>query len=214
MINSINPYFLNTYNNSAFQTEYNINIPFGVNRHTATPIKKIAKHCAYCGQEMFSDEGIKSIIKKMSLAKGADLLDELIKLKNRSTPKSIDLVEKAINLAKNEPTKTGQEISNEVDFLKSSVFEYFRATAEHIMPFSIGGKNSPKNFLAVCCDCNQKRDNKDFKEFISGIPNIVQNFKQYFKELSGHYKIKGHDYSEYMSQKIEQLTGLKIDYRS
>jgi len=67
MINSINPYFLNTYNNSAFQTEYNINIPFGVNRHTATPIKKIAKHCAYCGQEMFSDEGIKSIIKKIVL---------------------------------------------------------------------------------------------------------------------------------------------------
>jgi len=59
------------------------------------------------------------------------------------------------------------------------------ATVEHIIPKSKGGTLRKVNCLVVCKTCNEKRKNKNFKDFVSGsrFPRREWLFDKYNKAL-------------------------------
>ena len=51
------------------------------------------------------------------------------------------------------------------------------ATADHILPISLGGNNTQVNLIVCCEDCNLERGNQDFRKFLSYKNKEYRNIK-------------------------------------
>ena len=57
------------------------------------------------------------------------------------------------------------------------------ATAEHVLPHSLGGENKPSNFLSECAGCNNPRSSKPYTEWIKVHPEFLRNPQIYIEHV-------------------------------
>ena len=49
--------------------------------------------------------------------------------------------------------------------------------ADHVVPYSKGGKGDPDNLIASCNSCNMKKGNKSLEEFIDSDPKMYGHLR-------------------------------------
>lgn len=57
------------------------------------------------------------------------------------------------------------------------------ATAEHIKPKSLGGENTPSNFLSECAGCNNPRSSLPYVDWIKVHPEFTRNPQTYIEHV-------------------------------
>ncbi len=57
------------------------------------------------------------------------------------------------------------------------------ATAEHVLPQSLGGENSASNFLSECAGCNNPRSSKPYHEWLKVHPEFRRNPQTYIEHV-------------------------------
>ena len=62
------------------------------------------------------------------------------------------------------------------------------ASAEHLVPKSQGGTEALVNLIVVCTSCNTKRQNKDFTDFVKGLPLEDWLLKKYAEAVGFYFK--------------------------
>ena len=72
--------------------------------------------------------------------------------------------------------------SSPTDFAKL-LFKPSLATAEHIKPKSLGGENSPSNFLSECAGCNNPRSSLPYVDWIKVHPEFTRNPQTYIEHV-------------------------------
>ncbi|MBQ8847815.1 MAG: HNH endonuclease [Candidatus Gastranaerophilales bacterium] len=77
-------------------------------------------------------------------------------------------------------------------------------TCEHIKPKSNGGANNTANYLAQCEDCNSKRNNKPFMEWINSFPLFPRNFRMYIDAIL--QKLENGELSSKYDSYLEDVT--------
>lgn len=75
----------------------------------------------------------------------------------------------------------GQSSSKEIAY---NLIYDSRATAEHIVPKSKGGKNDTNNYICDCAYCNTLRSNMDFEKWVKTIPDFEKNLQSYLETVS------------------------------
>ncbi len=92
--------------------------------------------------------------------------------------------------------KDSQEIAQRL-FLPSL------ATTEHIQPQSKNGEDNTANYLAECGDCNSKRGNTNFSQWIKGKPKIKNNLQKYLNYVENSLQKLGSDFSQYKDYTLD-----------
>ncbi|MCR5261059.1 MAG: HNH endonuclease [Candidatus Gastranaerophilales bacterium] len=59
------------------------------------------------------------------------------------------------------------------------------ATAEHVHPHSLGGKNTAANFLSECAGCNNPRSSMSYLEWLKIHPEFSRNPQVYIEHVEG-----------------------------
>ena len=59
------------------------------------------------------------------------------------------------------------------------------ATAEHVHPHSLGGKNVAANFLSECAGCNNPRSSMSYLEWLKIHPEFSRNPQVYIEHVEG-----------------------------
>ena len=82
------------------------------------------------------------------------------------------------------------------------------ATTEHVKPASKGGANDSSNYIVMCADCNSRRSDMPYSEWITRRPNFKTNFDKYLQEVE--VKIEsgelGEEYSTYPDEILETFS--------
>lgn len=83
-------------------------------------------------------------------------------------------------------------------------------SAEHLQPRSKDGANSIKNYICDCADCNSKRGNVEFDEWMRTIPNFKEKLQNYLQDVQNAID-KGQisrSYDSYIDNIIETIKKL------
>ena len=59
------------------------------------------------------------------------------------------------------------------------------ATAEHVLPHSLGGSNKASNFLSECAGCNNPRSSMPYAEWFKIHPEFKRNAQNYIEHVEG-----------------------------
>ena len=59
------------------------------------------------------------------------------------------------------------------------------ATAEHVLPHSLGGSNKASNFLSECAGCNNPRSSMPYAEWFKIHPEFKRNAQVYIEHVEG-----------------------------
>ncbi len=59
------------------------------------------------------------------------------------------------------------------------------ATAEHVLPHSLGGSNKASNFLSECAGCNNPRSSMPYAEWFKIHPEFKRNAQGYIEHVEG-----------------------------
>lgn len=59
------------------------------------------------------------------------------------------------------------------------------ATAEHVHPHSLGGKNQASNFLSECAGCNNPRSSMPYLDWLKVHPEFARNPQVYIEHVEG-----------------------------
>lgn len=59
------------------------------------------------------------------------------------------------------------------------------ATAEHVLPHSLGGSNQASNFLSECAGCNNPRSSMPYAEWFKIHPEFKRNAQGYIEHVEG-----------------------------
>lgn len=59
------------------------------------------------------------------------------------------------------------------------------ATAEHVLPHSLGGSNKASNFLSECAGCNNPRSSMSYLEWFKVHPEFKRNAQVYIEHVEG-----------------------------
>lgn len=59
------------------------------------------------------------------------------------------------------------------------------ATAEHVLPHSLGGSNKASNFLSECAGCNNPRSSMPYAEWFKVHPEFKRNAQNYIEHVEG-----------------------------
>lgn len=59
------------------------------------------------------------------------------------------------------------------------------ATAEHVLPHSLGGSNKASNFLSECAGCNNPRSSMPYAEWFKVHPEFKRNAQGYIEHVEG-----------------------------
>ncbi|MBR1977641.1 HNH endonuclease, partial [bacterium] len=82
------------------------------------------------------------------------------------------------------------------------------ATTEHVTPASKGGANDTSNYIVMCADCNSRRSDMPYSEWIIKRPNFKTNFDKYLREVE--VKIEtgelGEEYETYPDEILETFS--------
>lgn len=104
-----------------------------------------------------------------------------------------------------------KKVAKNCAYCKKSFSAKLKPTVEHILPRSKGGANNIKNYLAVCADCNNKRGNKNFKEWLKSKPSLIENIKFYLSPLKNEW-LEGVDYVKEVSNTMTNQTGGQVSF--
>ncbi len=82
------------------------------------------------------------------------------------------------------------------------------ASTEHVKPSSKGGKNDTSNYIVMCADCNSRRSDMPYSEWITRRPNFKVNFDKYLQEVEGKIETGeiGEEYSTYPKEILETFS--------
>jgi len=78
-----------------------------------------------------------------------------------------------------------------------------KPTAEHLIPRSKGGKDRISNYICDCAECNSKRGNMDFYDWIQTLPNFEERLQAYIYDVQD--AIDGEQLSPRYDSYIEQV---------
>jgi hypothetical protein len=60
-------------------------------------------------------------------------------------------------------------------YCASGIEDGTRLTLDHLVPHSLGGKNTPGNMVTCCHKCNSSRGNRDYKEFAEKVAGYLNH---------------------------------------
>ena len=104
--------------------------------------------------------------------------------------------------------RSSKEIASK--FVRQSI-----PTAEHLIPKSKGGKNNTDNYLCDCGDCNSRRGNILFDEWMKQKPNMQKNIQFHLQEIqraldNGSLPVEYNTYIEEIIQTIDKLSNGQV----
>ena len=84
-------------------------------------------------------------------------------------------------------------------------------TAEHMKPKSKGGKDRISNYICDCADCNSRRGNVDFDEWVRQTPEFEERLQEYVNDVQDLIDFdllspKYDDYAQVIINTIAELT--------
>ena len=82
------------------------------------------------------------------------------------------------------------------------------ASTEHVTPASKGGANDSSNYIVMCADCNSRRSNMPYSEWIMRRPNFKTNFDKYLQEVETKIQTGelGEEYESYPDEILETFS--------
>lgn len=80
------------------------------------------------------------------------------------------------------------------------------ATAEHIKPRSLGGRDNTANYIAECGTCNSNRASMPYNEWFKIMPQMPENLQKYVNNIAKRIEHGEHPgYETYIPEIIESI---------
>ncbi len=118
-----------------------------------------------------------------------DLTTELAKFKESLPEEKYNKIEDAVlklpvSLAEVEKVMKPLEKASST-IIAQALYAPSLATAEHVHPHSLGGKDKASNFLSECAGCNNPRSSMSYVEWFKIHPEFVRNSQNYIEHVEG-----------------------------
>ncbi len=120
-----------------------------------------------------------------------------------------------VEMAEKIPASSNSESAFYASFSKKSnediarrLFSGALASTEHVTPASKGGANDTSNYIVMCADCNSRRSNMPYSEWIMQRPNFKVNFDKYLQEVEAKIQTGelGEEYATYPKEILETFS--------
>lgn len=120
-----------------------------------------------------------------------------------------------VGIAEKIPASSNSESAFYASFSKKSnediarrLFSGALASTEHVTPASKGGANDTSNYIVMCADCNSRRSNMPYSEWIMQRPNFKVNFDKYLQEVEAKIDSGelGEEYATYPKEILETFS--------